>query len=104
MLTAIRGKTFRRIQFRIFQVFLLGACLYFPASPSHAQQNGLLYTFFPYDGSNFPLDFTRIAWGSAPEEVCAQRNESELTLNGGLPGSDHLIFVGSLSNGGDCGY
>src|SRR5258708_22405155 len=104
MLTAIRDKTFRRIQFRIFQLFLFGACLYCPASPSHAQQNGVLYTFWPYDGSSFALDFTKIAYGSTPAEVCAQRNEFELTLGGGLSGSDHLIFLGLLSNGGDCGF
>jgi len=78
MVTAIRGKTFT------FLLFLF--CLYFPGSHLHAQQNGVLYTFFPYDGSNFALDFTKIAYGSTSAEVCAQRNEFELTLGGGLPG------------------
>jgi len=92
------------IRDRMFGLLLFLFCLYFPGSQLHAQQNGLFYVFWPYDASNFGLDFTRIAYGSTPEEVCAQRNEFELTLNGGLSGSDHLIFLGSLSSGGNCGF
>ncbi|HYS89496.1 MAG TPA: hypothetical protein VEN78_31485, partial [Bradyrhizobium sp.] len=70
MVSAIRARTFG------FLLFLF--CLYFPGSHLHAQQNGVFFTLFPYDGNNAPLDRSKIVFGSTPEEVCAQRTEAEI--------------------------
>jgi YD repeat-containing protein len=91
MVTAIRGNT--------FSFLLLVVCLYFPGSHLHAQQNGVFFTGFPYDGNNAPADRSKIVFGSTPEEVCAQLTEAEIIGAQTAP----IVFVGTLP-GGTCGY
>ena len=93
MITAIRGRT--------FGFLLLLFCLYFPGLILHAQQNGVFWALWPYDGASGPFDLTKMAFGSTPEEVCAQRSQFELTGFNNL--EVPVIYSGMLPSG-SCGY
>jgi len=78
---------------------LLVASAFVLSFAAHAQ-DGAYWFSYPYDGSNAPLDLSRVATGSTVAEACAKRSPPELI--GDFSGGP-IIYVGILHDG-SCGF
>jgi RHS repeat-associated protein len=92
----------RSFRFACSRALLLLAFFTGCGSIALAQEYGAYHYLYPYEGTHFPLDFTRAAVAPTVPEACAVRNESEMTALFFGPPPGPVTYIGSI-NANQCG-